>query len=113
MHYKTIVLELLQQCPELHQELTTSKTLLPTLDRYAADLKALHNHWTQTLSRERPQSAPSQIASEALEIALQELRDALPAASTPNGDSQEPLSLAEYVSSDCHLFGTRDAGLQC
>jgi hypothetical protein len=93
MHYKTIVLELLQQYPEFHQELTTSKTLHPTLDRYAADLKALHNHWTQTLSRERPQSAPSQIASEALELALQELRDALSAESTLNDDSPEALSL--------------------
>jgi hypothetical protein len=59
MHYKTIVLELLQQYPELHRELASRKTLLPTLERYAADLKALHNHWTQTLSRERPESAPS------------------------------------------------------
>jgi hypothetical protein len=93
MHYKTIVLELLQQHPELHRELASRKTLLSTLDRYAADLKALHHHWTQTLSRKRPESAPSQIASEALEFALQELRDALPAASTPNGDSPEALSL--------------------
>jgi hypothetical protein len=93
MHYKTIVLELLQQYPELHRELASRKTLLPTLERYAADLKALHDHWTQTLSRQRPQSAPSQIASEALELALQELRDALPAASAPNDDSPEPLSL--------------------
>jgi hypothetical protein len=67
--------------------------LLPTLERYAADLTALHNHWTQTLSRERPESAPSQIASEALELALQELWDALPAASAPNDDSREALSL--------------------
>jgi hypothetical protein len=93
MHYKTIVLELLQQHPELHRELASSKTLLPILDRYAADLKARHENWTQTLSQERPVSAPSQIASEALELALQELRDALPAASTPNDDSPEPLSL--------------------
>jgi hypothetical protein len=93
MHYKTIVLELLQQYPELHRELASRKTLLPTLERYAADLKALHNHWTQTLSRERPESAPSQIASEALELALQELWDALPAASAPNDDSREALSL--------------------
>ena len=93
MHYKTIVLELLQQYPELHRELVTSKTLLAPLDRYAADLKARHENWTRTLSQERPESAPSQIASEALEIALQELRDALPAASAPNDDSTEPLSL--------------------
>jgi hypothetical protein len=93
MHYKTIVLELLQQYPELHRELTTSKKLLPTLDHYAADLKILHDHWTQTLSRQRPESAPSQIMSEALELALQEFRDALPAASAPNDDSTEPLSL--------------------
>jgi hypothetical protein len=93
MHYKTIVLELLQQYPQLHRELASRKTLLPTLDHFSADLKALHDNWTQTMSRERPESAPSQIASETLELALQELRDALPAASTPNDDSTEPLSL--------------------
>ena len=93
MHYKTIVLELLQQHPELHRELASRKTLLTTLERYAADLKALHHHWTQTLSQIRPGSAPSQIASEALELALQQLRDALPAASAPNDDSTETLSL--------------------
>ena len=93
MHYKTIVLELLQQYPEIHRNLVSSKTLLPTLDRYAADLKARHENWTQTLSRERPQSAPSQIASEALELALQELRDALPAESAPNDNAAKPLSL--------------------
>ena len=93
MHYKTIVLELLQQYPELHRELASRKKLLPTLERYAADLKARHDGWTQTLSRERPESAPSQIASEALELALQELRDALSAASAMNDGSPEPLSL--------------------
>jgi hypothetical protein len=93
MHYKTIVLELLQQYPEFHRELASRKTLLSTLDRYAADLKARHENWTRTLSREQPERAPSQIASEALELALQELRDALPAESMPNDDSTEPLSL--------------------
>jgi hypothetical protein len=93
MHYKTIVLELLQQYSELQRSLVSSKTLLPTLDCYATDLKARHENWTQTLSWERPQSAPSQIASEALELALQELRDALPAESTPNDNSPDPLSL--------------------
>jgi hypothetical protein len=84
MHYKTIMLELLQQYPEISRELATSKTLLATLDRSAAGLKARREHWTQTLSGERPKSAPTQVVSEALELALQELRDALPAASTPN-----------------------------
>ena len=93
MHYKTIVLELLQQYPEFHRELVSRKMLLTTLEGYAADLKARHENWTRTLSQERPERAPSQIASEALELALQELRDALPAASTPNDDSTEPLSL--------------------
>jgi len=93
MHYKTIMLELLQQHPELHRELVSSKTLLPTLDRYAADLKARHDNWTQTLSRERPESAPSQIASEAKELALQDLRDDLPAESAPNDNTADPLSL--------------------
>jgi len=35
MQYKTIVREILQQQPELYEQLLASHTLLPTMDRYA------------------------------------------------------------------------------
>ena len=93
MQYKTITLALLQQHPTLHRELQSSGTLLQTLDRYATMLRTLHLAWMDTLGRERPGRDPSQVSSEALEMALQELQDALPADSTPNAGAPETLSL--------------------
>lgn len=91
MLYKTIVLQLLEQCPETHDQLKSQRMLLPALERCATDLKDRHEVWTNLLSQSRPGSDPSQIASEALEIALQELEDRLRSASPP--DDNEPLSL--------------------
>jgi len=81
MKYKTIVLELLQQQTELHEQLRITRRLLPTLETCAKELKASHQAWVETLSRQRPGSDQSQIASEALELALKELEDRLPSGS--------------------------------
>jgi len=91
MQYKTMILELLQQRPEMHGRLKKSRTLLPELERYARELKAGHEAWTDRLAQQKPGSDPSQIASEALEIALKEVEDCLPPASPPQED--DPLSL--------------------
>lgn len=77
MQYKTIVLELLQQQTELHEQLRFTRRLLPTLETCSTELKASHEAWKETLSQAKPGSEPSQIASEALEMALQELEDRL------------------------------------
>ena len=84
MQYKTIVLELLQQRPEMHEQLRRTRKLLPTMETYAKELKTSHEAWKETLSQARPGSDPSQIASEAMEMALKELEDRLPSAS-PSG----------------------------
>ncbi len=91
MQYKTIVLELLQQRPRMHDRLREERTLLPTMERYARELKASHEAWKERLLQERPGNEPSQIASEALEMALAELENRLPSDSPPN--DQDPLSL--------------------
>jgi hypothetical protein len=91
MHYKTIVLELLKEKPEIQKKLRRSRTLLPTLNRYARELKANHERWKERLSQAKPGSNQTQIASEALEIALKELEDSLPATASPSRN--EPLSL--------------------
>jgi hypothetical protein len=77
MQYKTIVLELLQQHPQIHQQLVSRRTLLPNLELYARELKDGHEAWKDRLSRALPGSDPSQTASEALEIALWELENSL------------------------------------
>ena len=91
MQYKTIVLELLRDRTELHEQLRLTRRLLPTLETCARELKASHESWKESLSQTNPGSEPSQIASEALELALKELEDRLP--SVPPTDDREPLSL--------------------
>jgi hypothetical protein len=91
MYYKTMVLELLKQHPQIHKRLRSQRMLLPTLDRYASQLRTHHEAWMHRLSQAKPGSYQSQIASEALEIALKELEDSLHSGSPP--DEKEPLSL--------------------
>ena len=91
MLYKTITLELIQDQPELYERLRSSKRLLPAMDAYAIELKAFHDAWKDRIIRANPGSDPTQIASEALELAIQELRDRLPCESLK--DEAEPLSL--------------------
>jgi hypothetical protein len=88
--YKTIILEMLQEQPELYEQLRSTKRLLPTLDAYAIELKAMHEACKGRLRRARPGSDPSQVASEALELAIEELRDRLPCGSPK--DEAEPIS---------------------
>jgi hypothetical protein len=91
MQYKTIVLELLQQHPEIHQQLQSKRTLLATLELYARELKTSHEAWKARLCEALPGSNPSQIVSEALEIAVWELEDGLHSEFPP--DESEPLTL--------------------
>ena len=76
MLYKTIVLELLQNRPEIYEQLRKKRTLLPTLKELASELKARHLAWKEELRAIRPGS-DSQIASEAMELAVKEMEERL------------------------------------
>jgi hypothetical protein len=91
MLYKTIVLELLIQNPEMHEQLRKDRKLLSALDLYSSELKTSHAAWKQRLSEAKPGSEQSQIANEAMEIAVKELEDHLRSESPSNEDA--PLSL--------------------
>lgn len=91
MHYKTIVLRLLKQRPRLRKQLRQSRQLLPTMERYAGQLKESHEAWKDRLLLAKPQSDKSQIAAEAMELALKDLEDCLPSKS--NQDDSDALSL--------------------
>ena len=95
MQYKTIVLELLQQRPQMHERLRKERKLLTTLEIYAKELKTSHEAWMETLSRANPVSNQNQIASEAMEMALKDLEDRLPSESVPSED--EALSLDQAM----------------
>ena len=80
MLYKTITLELLkEEFPNLHEKLRAERGLLKALDRYSTALKESHAFKQEELSRLRPGSQPEQIASEAAEIAIEDLRARLSA----------------------------------
>jgi hypothetical protein len=95
MQYKTIILELLQQRPEMHEQLRKERKLLTTLEFFAKALKESHEAWKEQLASANPGSDPSQISSEALEMALKELEDRLPSAS--GADENEALSLDQAM----------------
>jgi hypothetical protein len=95
MQYKTICLELLEQRPELAKQLRQNRLMLAAVEHYARELKASHEAWKEHLTQARPGSSPSQITSEALEMALKNLEDALPSASPE--DEDETLSLDQAM----------------
>ena len=91
MLYKTMMLGILQDRPQLYDQLIRNRTLLATLDSHAKLLKASHEAWKDRLWQAKPDSDPEQIATEALELALEEIERLLPPASMPDEDS--PFSL--------------------
>jgi hypothetical protein len=93
MQYKTIVLELLQEDAGLYDQLRSSNRLLPSMEEYAAELKTIHDQWKEKIRREEPGRDPRQITSEALELAIEELRDRLPCVS-PRGGAEPTLEAA-------------------
>jgi predicted RNase H-like nuclease len=94
MQYKSIIHEMLQERPQLREQLRKSHKLLPTLELYARELKTSHEAWKEMLAQVRPGSDPSQIASEALEMALKEMEDRLPSGSHRDGSAAQVLDAA-------------------
>ena len=92
--YKTIIYEMLQHRPQMHEQLRKSRKLLPTLERFARELKTSHQAWKQMLWQMRPGSQPSQIASEALEMALKEMEDHLHSELSQDGNEAQVLDAA-------------------
>jgi len=95
MQYKTITLHLLEQYPQIYDPLRKQRRLLTTLESYAMQLRARHLSLKEALMRLHPESDESQIASEALEIALKEMEDRLSSGSVPQESG--PLSLDQAM----------------
>lgn len=90
MLYKTILLELIESRPELHERLKAQRAVLTTVDRLALNLKSRHEFWKDSLRQSNPDIDPVQIASMAGELALQEMTQLLDS-ETPDPD--ESISL--------------------
>ena len=91
--YKTIVLELVQDRPALHEQLRVNGTLMESMEQLAVAFRSCHLQRMKELAAARPGSDPSQLSSEAMELALNELEECLPPASPPDDGSKETLSL--------------------
>ena len=95
MLYKTIVLQILEDRTDLYEQLRSTRTLRSTMESLATELRNLHLTWQETLATARPGSDPTQIASEAMEVAIKALEDRLPSVSPRN--VEEELSLDEAM----------------
>ena len=69
------------------------------MEFYARELKTSHEAWKETLVQAKPGSDPSQIASEAMEMAVKELEDRLPTASPDGRSAKRSPSTRQWRSS--------------
>ncbi len=95
MQYKTIILELLQQNPQMHEQLRQERKLLTTVEALAREFKTHHETLKEALATATPGSDPRQISSQALELALKIMKDHL-SAESPR-DEDKALSLDEAM----------------
>ena len=82
---------LLQEHPLIYDQLLRNRTLLSELEAQAHELKANHEDWQDRLRQAKPLTDASQIVSEAMEFAVQEMETRLLCESLPN--ETEHLSL--------------------
>ena len=97
MQYKTIVMELLEQNPELHNQLKQNRKLLQTIDAMALELKLRHEQTIAELAEQQPGVAYSVICSQATEIVISELQERL--APTSDHETNEAMSLDQIMAS--------------
>ena len=91
MHYKTIVLELLKQQPEMYGELIRSNSLISTLNQLASQLRESHLTILDQLTQKEPNQSQLLLKSEAMEIAVSQLQESLQ--TIPQSESAGALSL--------------------
>ena len=94
MQYKTICLQMIQDHPEMYDRLLSQRSLLSTLDRLSSELRTSHQTWKGLLAQAKPGGSDSQIASEALELALQQLASSF---ASPPTDEDEPFPLEDAM----------------
>ena len=98
MHYKTIVLELLLQRPNECGRLKKERKMLDAVNSYASMLRTNHLAIKQAMLDARPGSDPTQIAYEAMEIAVKEMEEALPSESDQaDEDSLSPEQAMNFL----------------
>jgi hypothetical protein len=98
MQYKTIVMELLEQHPQIHESLKRERRLLAMIESLARELKATHEQILRDLSEQQPPplgDGSSGISSQAMEMAIAELQELLAILSGDEND--DTLNLDQFM----------------
>lgn len=98
MQYKTIVMELLEQHPQVHETLKQERKLLQTIESLARELKATHEQILRDLSEQQPplsSDRSSGTSSQAMEMAVAELQARLEILS--GGANDDTLNLDQIM----------------
>lgn len=77
MKYKSIILTLIEQNPQLHAELKSSRSLLATVEREARAFKDQHEGYLADLTNQAPEAAVGALSSQAFEVALADMESRL------------------------------------
>ena len=100
MQYKTIILELIQQNETLHDRLRSNRSLLATVDRLAAQLKADHETYLNQMTMQEPTASRPVVSQQAFEMAIKEAQERLMAENRPSGATgleAEPVSAQQQT----------------
>lgn len=73
MHYKTIILGLMDQHPDWFDQVSRDRSLLTTLHELAEQLQTRHQFWQAACLETNPHCDPVQLPNMALELAIEEL----------------------------------------
>lgn len=73
MKYKSIILTLIEQNPQLHAGLKSSRSLLATVEREARAFKEQHEAFLAELTDREPKAAVGALSSQAFEMALADI----------------------------------------
>lgn len=94
MQYKTMVLELIENRPSLHQQLASNDSLLSTMNHLAEELRTSHLDHLMLLHQTESNAPSIPLKHEAMEIAIAEIEKALDMMTPTSG---ELLSIDEAI----------------
>lgn len=77
MHYKTILMELINDHPELQSRLRESRTLLPSIEQWAVILRKQYRELIEEFLRQESSVTANEVSSRAMEVAVEQIREQL------------------------------------
>lgn len=97
MLYKTIILGLMEENPDMETQLPGHRLTPILLEQYANDLQSRHASWKKRLSETSPEASEIQTTSEALELAIRGWQEEFRAGSRPSADGPTLDGAINYI----------------